>query len=75
MSLKEFSDLISIHFQDPQLIELIINFSTSEDEESSIDLEKVSLLDDIITYLPQIITKSKNLSDGIALYPLNVFNY
>ena len=42
-----------------------MNFSTSEDDETTADLEKVSLLDDILTYLPQIITKSKNVSDGM----------
>ena len=42
-----------------------MEFCTLKTDESQVDFEKVSLLDDIITFLPQIISKSKNVSDGM----------
>lgn len=44
---------------------MILDFCTSELDETLVDFDKVSILDDVITYFPGIISKSKNVSDGM----------
>ena len=44
---------------------MVCEFVQSDENDQIIDFAKVSLLDDVITYIPQIITKSKNVSDSM----------
>lgn len=68
MPLKDLACTLDFHLEDPEFDELkglILDFSKKGDSEL-VDLEKLVLMNEVITCIPQIIRKNRNVSSEMS---------
>lgn len=61
----EFLETLQQFFEEEQLIQLIFDFCRQDEDPQFVDYQKVIFLNEMVLYLPQIITKDKNVSEGM----------